>query len=91
MYNSNNISSYQTIKSGVPQGSILGPLFFILYINDISNASNLTESLIFADDTSLYYSHSDPSYLQSVMNDELHNFELWLKSNIKNQVHNFQI
>ena len=39
------------------------------------------QSLIFADDTSLYFSHSDPNYLQSVMNDELHNFELRLKSN----------
>jgi hypothetical protein len=74
-------SSYHTIKCGVPQGSILGPLFFLLYINDISNASNLTESLIFADDTSVFYSHSDPNHLQYVMNNELHNFDLWLKSN----------
>ena len=74
-------SSYQTIKCGVPQGSILGPLLFLLYINDISNASNLTESLIFADDTSVFYSHSDPNHLQYVMNNELHNFDLWLKSN----------
>ena len=73
--------SYHTIKCGVPQGSILGPLLFLLYINDISNASNLTESLIFADDTSVFYSHSDPNHLQYVMNNELHNFDLWLKSN----------
>ena len=75
-----SFSSYQTIKRGVPQCSILGPLFFIVYINDISIASNLTESLMFADVTSLYYSYSDPNYLQSVMNDELQNFELCFKS-----------
>ena len=45
----------------VPQGSILGLLFFILYINDLNNASNL-ESMIFADDTNLFISHKDPDF-----------------------------
>ena len=48
-------SSMQTIKCGVPQGSILGPLFFILYINDLPKASKLTELLRFADDTSIFF------------------------------------
>jgi hypothetical protein len=48
-----------TIKCGVPQGSILGPLFFIVYINDLANISKVTESLLFADDTSIFYSHAD--------------------------------
>ena len=56
-------------------------LLFILYINDISNASTLTESLIFADDTSIFYSHSDPNYLESVMNEELQMFDVWMKCN----------
>ena len=47
-------SLMQTIKCGVPQGSILGPLFFILYINDLPNASELIELLLFADDTRLF-------------------------------------
>ena len=64
-------SSEQTIKCGVPQGSILGPLFFILYINDLPNASKVTEILIFADDTSIFYLHSDPKHLESVLNEEL--------------------
>ena len=53
-------SSMQTIKCGVPQGSTLGPLFFILYINDLPKASKLTELLLFADDTSIFFSHSKP-------------------------------
>ena len=74
-------STKQSIKCRVPQGSILGPLFFILYINDLPNASKLTQPLLFADDTSIFYSHSDPNRLQSVLNEELCNFDVWLKCN----------
>ena len=74
-------SSMQTIKCGVPQGSILGPLFFILYINDLPKASKLTELLLFADDTSIFFSHSNPNYLENVLNNELLNTDVWLKCN----------
>ena len=74
-------SSEQTIKCGVPQGSILGPLFFILYINDLPNASKMTETLIFADDTSIFYSNSDPKHLESALNEELKKVDVWMKSN----------
>ena len=71
----------QTIKCGVPQGSILGPLFFILYINDLPNVSQLIELLLFADDTSIFYSHSNPNTLESVLNNKLKNIEVWLQCN----------
>ena len=61
----------KTIKCGVPQGSILCPLFFILYINDLPRASKLTEPLLFADDTSIFFSHSNPNYLENVLSNEL--------------------
>ena len=60
----NNVSSTQKlIQCGVTQGSILGPLFFILYVNDLPNASQLARPSLFADDTSICYSHSDPAVL----------------------------
>ena len=55
---------------------------FILYINDLLNASELTDPRLFADDTSLIFSsHSNPNFLESVLNDKLHNIDAWLKCN----------
>ena len=71
----------QTIKGGAPQGSILGPLFFILYINDLPKASKLTELLLFAEDTSIFFSQSNPNYLENVLNNELLNIDVWLRCN----------
>ena len=47
-------SSYETIICGIPQGSTLGPLLFLLYINDLPNCSNKLSFRIFADDTNLF-------------------------------------
>ena len=71
----------QTIKCRVPQGSILGPLFFILYINDLPKVSKLTEPLLFAHDTSVFFSHSNPDYLDNVLNNELLSIDVWLRCN----------
>ena len=74
-------SSIQTVDCGVPQGSILGHLFFTLYINDLPKASKLTELLLFADDTSIFFLHSNPNYLENVLNNELLNIDVWLRCN----------
>ena len=54
---------------------------FILYINDLPRAFKLTEPLFFADDTSIFFLHSNPSYLENVLNNELLNINVWLKCN----------
>ena len=50
-------------------------------INDLPNASELTDPLLFGDDTSILYSHSNPNCLEFVLNDELQNIDVWLKCN----------
>ena len=51
-------AKYMTITCGVPQGSIVGPLLFILYINDIENVSDILNPILFADDTSFFHAHT---------------------------------
>ena len=52
-------SSYKEILCRVAQGSVLGPLFFLIYINDICHLSNLYDLVLFADDKNLFFSHTD--------------------------------
>ena len=66
-------SHTETIKCGVPQGSVQGPLLFIIYTNDLTACLNLTKSILFADDTTVYLSSKNQTYLYTTMNDGLQN------------------
>ena len=64
------ISSSQTIICGKSQGSTLGPLLFLLCINDLPNCSSKLSFRIFADDTNMFYTSNNLHNLESVMNEE---------------------
>lgn len=70
-----------SISCGVPQGSILGPLLFLLYINDLPLCSKQLHFILFADDTNILFSHKDPKSLEEILNKELLGISNWFKLN----------
>ena len=76
-----NESNRQMIKCGVPQGSILGPLLFLIYINDICTVCKNIIPVLFADDTNLFSSSVDATGLQDGVNYDLAVITKWLKVN----------
>ena len=74
-------SSLQNLECGVPQGSLLGPLLFLIYINDIQYSSKILSFILFADDSNIFLSHSDPHVLLRILNTELKYVSHWMKAN----------
>ena len=77
----NSNSTQKTITCGVPQGSILGPLFFLLYINNLPNVSEKLFAILFADDTSVFLEGKDLAEITNTLNAEHAKLTVWLSAN----------
>ena len=75
-------SNEQNIEYGTPQGSCLGPLLFMLFTNDLNLNLDHTNCILFADDTTLYFSHSNKKYLKWCIEEDLANLADWFRANL---------
>ena len=75
------LSDLRLVKYGVPQGSNLGPILFLLFINDLPNSSSILTFILFADDTNAFYSHTSYLTLTKIVNAELQLVAEWFTAN----------
>jgi hypothetical protein len=77
----NTYSDAYPVSTGVPQGSVLGPILFLVYVNDIANCVNHGKVRLFADDTNLFFSDKSVNQLQSHANEALDQLSKWFSAN----------
>ena len=77
----NIFSEAGTLKYGVPQGSILGPLLFLLYVNDLPQSLSDVGSYLYGDDTCIFYQHEDIRKIENVLNKESSSLCQWFVDN----------
>ena len=74
-------SSLKSVKLGVPQGSILGPLLFLFYITDLPNISKKIKLMLYADDTAIFFESKQINELQQIIEEATPHICLWLQMN----------
>jgi hypothetical protein len=74
-------SATKNIRGGVPQGSNLGPLLFLLYVNDLPNCLRHSSAEMYADDTNLTACSDNINNLQAILNSDLNNIHQWIVAN----------
>ena len=73
--NENSKTDLKYVTCSVPQGFILGPLLFLVYVSNVTNASRLLDPIMFADDTNLFFNYKDIKHLFTDVNKELVNIK----------------
>ena len=81
VFANNIVSSMANITNGVPQGSVLGPLLFLVYINDLGSVLKNTNHFLYADDTVIYCSGKNQDTIKNQLQQDLDKFGKWCKGN----------
>ena len=77
----NNLVFIETITCEVPQGSILGPLLFLIFVNDLHKVTKYLDPIMFAGDANPFYSHKNIKTLFQIVNSELRLINEWFLAN----------
>ena len=75
------VSDWLPLRCGVPQGSLLGPLFYNAFVNDINYSAGSSSLRLFADDTTQYIVHESPCTLESTLNQDIERLTIWFTAN----------
>ena len=78
---SSTCSEWRSVVTGVPQGSILGPLLFLVFVNDLPSVVRHSKTNLYADDTSIYVSHCDPATAGNMLEEDLRDIGEWIDGN----------
>ena len=78
----NTVSSFKHVPVGVPQGSVLGPLLFLIFVNDLPYCINHCEISLYADDTVIYFSSNNACDLEKKLNSDLKHLCRWFNDNL---------
>ena len=75
------VSDWLPLRCGVPQGSLLGPLFLNIFVNDVNYSAGSSSLRLYADDTTQYIAHESPCTLESTLNQDIERLTLWFTAN----------